>query len=230
MTHIRKQKTAAFTLIELLVVIAIIAILASLLLPALARAKARAQRISCTSNLKQIGLAARMFANDHGDRFAHDTPAADGGALGDTAVQIYLVQSNELVSPKVLACNSDPGKRKAPDFLNNATTSFGLQTKNNDALSYFVGLDADETKPQTILSGDRNVIGGGGGNPRSWNDTVYTTTNPDSDWDNSIHNKNGNIGLGDGSAQQVNKQLLAKQIVNANNSGTVNNTTRFLIP
>src|SRR5437763_16399781 len=59
----------AFTLIELLVVIAIIAILAALLLPALASAKSRAQRLKCTSQMKQLGLGFDLFVMDHNDQY-----------------------------------------------------------------------------------------------------------------------------------------------------------------
>jgi prepilin-type N-terminal cleavage/methylation domain-containing protein/prepilin-type processing-associated H-X9-DG protein len=63
-----RRHTRAFTLIELLVVIAIIAILAALLLPALAKAKAKAQKIVCLNNMKQWGLAFKMYGDDNGDQ------------------------------------------------------------------------------------------------------------------------------------------------------------------
>src|SRR5215471_5793543 len=71
------RDTSGFTLIELLVVIAVIAILAALLLPALATAKERGRRAKCLSNLRQLGVAATIYADSNNDKM----PQSDGASI-----------------------------------------------------------------------------------------------------------------------------------------------------
>src|SRR5713101_8749311 len=103
-----KQSRRAFTIIELLVTIAIIGILAGLLLPALAKAKAKANRVDCISKLKQVGLGLRIWANDNGDRFPWSVSVTNAGSLGSPFwVDDFRACSNEFSTPVILKCKSD---------------------------------------------------------------------------------------------------------------------------
>lgn len=228
-TNISKNNARALTLIEVLIVIAILLFAAALYLPTLTNRNTRSPRIACVNNLKQVGLAFRIWAGDNGDKFPMSVSVTNGGTLeliaSGTVWRHFQVMSNELNTPKILVCPQDSERQKhlatawgGTPFTPRSTIAFTGDINT----SYFIGVDAVDTNATMFLAGDRNLAAKKVVLPPGLH---LLTANTPVSWTRALHENQGNLLMADASVQQFSTAALQKAI---ENTGAA--TNRLAIP
>lgn len=166
-----------------------------MLLPRLAVPRNKSDRIRCVNNLKNIGLSSRIFESDHGDRLPWELAARgkDDGGTPQRALDVAFALTNELSTPKLLYC---PADRK------DAVTSWDQAKLIR--MSYFFGLGSvgaatNLALARSFLAGDRNLTNG----LAMKRGVLELPSGRRAGWTHEMHDRQGNVVLGDGSVQMM---------------------------
>jgi hypothetical protein len=192
---VSEKNHRALTLDDALVAMAVLALLGIVLLAPYASVHSPRKRMYCVGNLKQVGVAFRLWADDNGDKYPAFVSVTNGGTMelvsSGSVFPHYQVMSNELCAPRILVCPQDRERT--------AATNFDLDFIDGK-ISYFVGVDADATNAEMLLAGDRNTAVGG---VQLKHGLASLATNSPVGWSKKMHSNCGNVALADGSVHQT---------------------------
>ena len=190
-------------------------VLVLMLMPALGKAKSRANRIKCVSNLKQISTSLKSYASDNDDNFPWQRKQDRAPIIGTTHSQVWMSVSRDLGNPKLLRSPCEKERTEALSF--SALTTGNLTTGD---ISYWFCPIADELMPATCLVGTRNIGTGAAGtfnlpNTTTWAGKIMP----------GLDSGMGQVALSDGSSSQYNDTDLSRQLNAHMNARTSVRTT-----
>jgi len=204
------KSARGFSIVELLVSLSIVILIGWLFLQPAGRNSGSSQRIKCVNNLKNLGLAVRIYAdNSSGSRLS----AAVTNLITLTVADYFRALADELVTPRVLTCPADRRVLESTNF----------RSLSNRNISFFANVAVQQNDSAAFLFGDRNLktnevaVPSGG--------ILILAPNLDIGWTKEMHNEMGNITMSDGSVQQFSSERLKQALQKPALS-----TNRLLIP
>jgi hypothetical protein len=223
------MKTEAFTRVELVTTLAALGALSVLAATVFADTHERSERLMCVNNQRLIGRGFNAWAAEHGGENPWWVFARNGGTrpeagfpsstltvpgvanypapVANNAWFQFIWVNEELASPGILVCPSDPNKQRATDF-STAPGGFANMSMQNNAVSYVIGAHALRERPFEVLSADRNMLAQPGSVCSSGLTQVggiftQKTGGTGTGWANSLHGPFGNVLLNDGRVEQM---------------------------
>jgi prepilin-type processing-associated H-X9-DG protein len=224
-----------FTRMEVLFVVGVLTLGVLLILPELAKTTQRAAGTSCVNQLKSMGVAFRLYANDYdeknpyqvlAERATNGSPASPLGSFDPTngaeLWRIFQEAGGELSSPWIAVCPTDT-RVAATDFeeTNLTLNSFAYTTNRLDSLSYWFAPETRVDRPNLLVLGDRNLYRSStllGGSQRLGSTKGETKSLA---WGSEMHHLGGNIAFSDGHVDQLSSDGLREALAKSSDTNNV---------
>ncbi|MGV3754395.1 MAG: hypothetical protein ACO1QS_03360 [Verrucomicrobiota bacterium] len=204
-----KRGSSAFSKVDLFIILGVVFLLGGMVTTALTKNRSNQLIKQCSSNNKQLAMSMKMWSHDsyQGTVWNDRNP---GGSIAFTnsgmVLPHFLAMSNEIGQAKILTCPNDNRR---------AVTNWAALREWN--ISYFINFDAEETKPNRVLFGDRRFSSSLA--PNAMNMLVLNV-NSTYEWEPGIHGKHGVLSYGDGSVRQFPVNSLNAEFQNITNLGS----------